>query len=143
MLYAEILGSRLDGRSRFRVINACSRRRSQRCIGKRVSVLHNPATKWFFKVRMARSAALRLCICGGTNWNSMCLLLLNCFNSSEASLSSQWIFLVENLGCEGISRVFCMPVVSWVQFDCVALPLGWHSYRIHTIQGCTCCLDWM
>jgi hypothetical protein len=45
MLYAEILGLRLDGRSRFRVIDACSRSQSQRCIGKRVSVLHNPATK--------------------------------------------------------------------------------------------------
>jgi hypothetical protein len=92
MLYAEILGLRLDGPSRFRVIDACSRSQSQRCIGKRVLVLHNLATKWFFEVRMARYTALRPCICGGTNWNSICLMLLNCSNSSEASLSSQWIF---------------------------------------------------
>jgi hypothetical protein len=35
--------------------------------GKASSVLQRPTTKWFFHVQIARSAALRQCICGRTS----------------------------------------------------------------------------
>jgi hypothetical protein len=57
--------------SRLRVVVACGRMRSQRCMGKCLSVVQRHATKWFLKVWMARSTALRQCMCGGTSWKSM------------------------------------------------------------------------
>ena len=50
------------------MISACSRRRSQFCIGKSGSVAQIPAMKWYLKVLMARSAELRLYMPGGASW---------------------------------------------------------------------------
>jgi hypothetical protein len=50
-------------------------------------VEHNPAMKWFLKVRMARSAALRQWMWGGANWKSMSEVSRNSCNNSAASLS--------------------------------------------------------
>ena len=57
--YAESFGLMRDPRRRLSVQVACGSRRSHRWMGKFGSVVHSPAIRWFLKVRMARSAALR------------------------------------------------------------------------------------
>ena len=56
---AERRGFKRDGRNKFDVVVACSMRLSHRFIGNAGSVEHGPAIKWFLKVRIALSAALR------------------------------------------------------------------------------------
>lgn len=51
---------------------------------------HSPAMKWFLNVRMARSAALRLCTCGGTNCRLTLFFLMARSRLSEVSLSITW-----------------------------------------------------
>ena len=91
MVWADIFGFRRAGRNMLSVVVACGMSRSQRWVGKVGSVLQSPAIKWFFHVRMARSAALRRCMCGGTSWKSTSLVRLNAFKALDASLSNQWI----------------------------------------------------
>ena len=79
-----------EPRSKLRVMSACGRSFSHRIKGKSGSVLQRPAMKWFLKVRMARSAALRRWMWGGASWKSMSWLSMNCMSAVDASLSSRW-----------------------------------------------------
>ena len=65
--WAENCGLRQAGRMRLRVSSAWARRRSHPAKGKLRSHDARPARKWFLKVWIARSAALRQCICGGAS----------------------------------------------------------------------------
>ena len=60
--YAESFGLMRDPRNKFRVVRAWGKRRSHRRNGSSGSVLQRMAIKWFLKVRIARSAALRRCL---------------------------------------------------------------------------------
>ena len=51
---------------------------------------HMPAMKWFLKVWMARSAALRRWMCGGASWKSTSSSVMNDWRAAEASLSKRW-----------------------------------------------------
>ena len=57
--YIESLVLSLKGRSKFSIISACSKRRSQFCMGKSGYVEKIPAIKWYFNILIACSAALR------------------------------------------------------------------------------------
>ena len=48
----------------------------------------SPERKWFFQVCIARSAALRRLVWGGTRWKLMLCLLKDDFRRSENLLSS-------------------------------------------------------
>ena len=87
-LHPVSLGLIRDGRRRFRVISACSRRVSHWFKGKSGYVLQIPATKWFLKVRIPLSAAFRLWLCGGTSWKSTDFYCMLCWSTEDASLSS-------------------------------------------------------
>ena len=78
--------------SKLSVISAWGMRRSHRSRGNWGSVLHKPAMKWLLNVLMARSAAFRRCMCGGTNWKSTCCSCMYCFSCSEHSLSRRCNF---------------------------------------------------
>ena len=49
-----------------------------------------PAKKWFLKVWIARSAALRLWMWGGTSWKEMSLFFSAFLKSFEISLSRMY-----------------------------------------------------
>jgi hypothetical protein len=49
-----------------------------------------PEQKWFFQVWMARSAELRLWLCGGTRWKLTLYFVKAFLRSSEHSLSRIW-----------------------------------------------------
>ena len=66
--HADNLGLSLDARNRFNVMVAWSSSLSHKCKGKSLSTLHNPAMKWFLNVLIARSAAFRRWMPGGTSW---------------------------------------------------------------------------
>jgi hypothetical protein len=63
-----------------------------KCIGKWPSVVASPATKWDLNVWIARSAAFRLWICGGTSWYVMLFCFRKDFTAVEALLSIIWKF---------------------------------------------------
>ena len=68
-------GLRLEARREFNVREHCGRSLSHSCIGKLGSTVQSPAIRWFLYVLIARSAALRLWIWGGTRWNvTLCLV---------------------------------------------------------------------
>jgi hypothetical protein len=64
---AEMLGFACDARIRLIVISACGISRSHSRIGKAVLAKQSPAIKWFLNVWMARLAALRQWVWGGTS----------------------------------------------------------------------------
>ena len=70
------------------VRTACGMSLSHKCMGNLASVVHNPAMKWFLKVRIARSAALVRCWPGAASWYLISLVLKYIFIMSEHSLSS-------------------------------------------------------
>lgn len=88
--YADRWGLSRDVRSRFKVMLAWGTRVSQRYNGKFGSVVQCPATKWFFQVQIARSAALRQCMPGGTSWKSTSCSSMKSFKTLLASLSRRW-----------------------------------------------------
>ena len=67
---------------------ACGIKWSHAVSGNFGSVVAKPALKWFFHVCIARSAKLRLCECGGTNWYFVLSLSNASVSSFEISLSS-------------------------------------------------------
>jgi hypothetical protein len=69
-------------RSKFNVTSACGKKRSHKCKGKPGSADAIPATKRYLKFLMARSAALRLCQCGGTSWYSTSFSVKQLFNAA-------------------------------------------------------------
>ena len=69
---------------------AWSRSLSHSLIGKSGGHDANPARKWFLKVRIARSAALRRWMYGGANSKSNLLFIIALFKSSEHSLSNMY-----------------------------------------------------
>ena len=99
---ADSCGCALDAHNRLMVVVACSMRSSHRCIGKSGCVEHKPAMKWFLKARVARSAAFRLWLQGGTISISAFLLSNHVLFIFDDSLSILWNFgwnpfLVNNL----------------------------------------------
>ena len=68
---ADKFGLTLELRSKFRVNSAWVTNLSHSRNGKSGSQVAKPAKKRFLKVRIARSAALRLCWCGGTSLYSI------------------------------------------------------------------------
>ena len=64
--------------------------RSHSAKGKLGSHEERPAMKWFFHVWIARSAALRRWLCGGTRWKSTLYFLKASFRFAEHSLSRMW-----------------------------------------------------
>ena len=93
MASADMRGFNLDGLSKFSVMFVWSMRRSHSCKGKRGSRPHKIDMKWFFHVRIARSAALALWRWGGTSWKDMSFLFIRWISSLEHSLSK-----ISNLG---------------------------------------------
>ena len=87
--YAERLGLMRDARNRFSVMSAWGRSLSQRDIGNSGSVVQSPAIKWFFSVRIARSAAFARCTPGGTSCIWMLLFAIKSCNIVEHSLSKR------------------------------------------------------
>jgi len=79
-----------DPLSKLSVSSAWGRSQSQRWMGNLLSVLQSLEMKWFLKVWMAHSAALRQWTCGGTNWKSMVSAVMNSCSEHEASLSRPW-----------------------------------------------------
>ena len=69
------------------VSSAWGNRRSHSVIGNCGLHVASPLKKWFFKVCIAASAALRLCWCGGTNWYCPPYTLIVACNSFGHSLS--------------------------------------------------------
>lgn len=121
----------------------CGRSQSHRCMGKRVLVLHSPATKWFSHVCIARSAALRPCMCGGTSWNSTWLSLLNFW---AMLMPHCWASVLwgKNLVVVGIGRVFGMLLEFWGQFSCKVLWWVWRWCHNHAVLlVCICIPCWM
>ena len=88
--YAERDGLRLYDLNKLMAILHCGRSRSHSLEGNFGSQVYNPAIIWFLYVRMARSVALRWCICGGTSWYSTWASLKIVFVSLE-------LFFVENV----------------------------------------------
>ena len=86
--YYESLGLSLEGRSKFSVISACSKRRSQFFMGKSRFVEKSPVMKWSLNVLIVRSDTLRQCIPRDDSWKSMFLALSSLWKSVEASFSS-------------------------------------------------------
>jgi len=84
---AEISGWRQDWRRRLTVNSACGRSRSHRFFGNVGSVPARIAMKCALNVRIARSALLRLCMSGGTNWNAHPCSRMACCMASLAWLS--------------------------------------------------------
>jgi hypothetical protein len=58
--------------TRLSEMSACGSSLSHRLRGKFLSVLLNPAMKWFLNMRIACSAALRGLICGGGRVDNQC-----------------------------------------------------------------------
>ena len=85
--YVDSLGLTQDERRRLSVIVACKIKRSHSCNGKSGSQVARPAKKWFLKVRIALSAALRWCIFGGANLNVFLCFVKAYFSSLLHSLS--------------------------------------------------------
>ena len=85
--WAESLGWRLEERRWFRVMSHWGRRRSHSLSGKFGSQEQRPAMKWFLKVWMARSAALRRWLWGGTRWKSILYFVKAALRSDEHSMS--------------------------------------------------------
>jgi hypothetical protein len=65
----------------------CGSSLSHKCIGKSLSLLANPAMKWFLNVQMALSAVFCLWIYGGASWYSTSLCVRNSLSAVEHSLS--------------------------------------------------------
>ena len=65
--YADNDWFRRAERSKFNVILHCGRSRSHSREGNCGSHVYKPAIRWFLYVRIARSAAFRRWMCGGTN----------------------------------------------------------------------------
>ena len=76
--------------SRHSMICACRRRQSQSLSGNSASVLHRMDMKWFFHVRMARSATLRRWLPAGVSWKSTLISLRKTLNSLDILLSNCW-----------------------------------------------------
>jgi hypothetical protein len=68
---AESLGLILDVINIFNVMTACSSNLSHRCIGNDLSVEQSPAIKWSLNDMIALSAAFRLWMYGGTDYDVM------------------------------------------------------------------------
>jgi hypothetical protein len=64
--------------------------RSQRWIGKLGPAPHRMATKWFLKVLMALSAALRRLRCGGASWKSTFSVVRKSRRDADALLLRRW-----------------------------------------------------
>ena len=60
---------------------------SHSVIGKSGSQVAMPARRWFLYVRIARSAALILCMWGGVSWKVCLAFTIAFFNAVDASLS--------------------------------------------------------
>lgn len=66
--YAETFGCTLEVRNMFNESCACGMNLLHMAAGQSLSIVQNPAMRWFLKVWMARSAALTLWLCGSTSW---------------------------------------------------------------------------
>ena len=69
---------------------ACGMRRSQRYLGKSLSMPARMAMKWFLKVQLVRSAALRRYMSGGTSWCDA-----SCYSDNTLVLCAH--FIVEDV----------------------------------------------
>ena len=72
------------------MISHYGRRRSHSERGKEGSQEVRPAIKWFFRVWIARSSALRWWLWVGTRWKSMLFLVKASFSWLEHSLWRMW-----------------------------------------------------
>ena len=79
-------------------------------MGNSGSSVAKPEMKWFLNVRIARSAALVLCMLGGVSWYVNCFLIMAFLRSLDASLSIMYVEgakpLDSNLWCRFIQACF-------------------------------------
>ena len=78
--YDESLGFILEGRIRLSEISACSRRRSQFCIGNYGPIDHTPAVKLSLNVLVTHSSTIQLFIPNRASFKSMSLAWNSCLN---------------------------------------------------------------
>ena len=77
-VWADRCGWRRDEQRRLRGMLHCRIKRSHSLRGKDGSQVTIPAMECAFQVWMARSAALRRWMCGGTRWNDTLYIFLIC-----------------------------------------------------------------
>ena len=103
----DIVGFLRKGLSIFNFIVACGISLHHIWIGKRVSVLDSPATKWYFHVLMDHSTAFTRWICGGHQ------LVFNIF-LSVVFIEASWFLVIYPMDLSGIPLVWCrLPVYVW------------------------------
>ena len=86
-----------------------------KCIGNSLWTLDKPAIKWFLKVWMALSDALRLWICTGTRWYFSSTLSMKFMIVCEHSLSKMWSFRFNPLAVS-ILWILAYTVVNYEAF---------------------------
>ena len=88
--WADKFGCLRDERRWLMVMSHWGRRRSHSARGKDGSQEARPEMKWCFHVWIARSAAFRRWVWGGTRWKSTLFFLKASFRLVEHSLSRMW-----------------------------------------------------
>ncbi len=110
--YADTVGSRRDGRRRFRVCSACCNMSDHKYSGKSLLAPQRIATKWFLNVWIALSALLRSWLCGGTSSYSILKPSIASLYESEISLSSTCLVGKIPLACSRSISTFYALIIS-------------------------------